>query len=360
MKKIFYTPGPSQVYPSLEAHLAAALVDQVPSMSHRSQAFMDLYAETVTALRLLLGIPEDYEVFFMSSASECWERIAQNCIVDHSFHFVNGSFSKRFFETVKAYGKSPIIHEVEFGEGFDIAGTDIPDEVELIAAIANETSSGVWTPPKEIEKLRERYPNKLLVVDAVSALPAYPIDISKLDSIYFSVQKGFGMPAGLGVLVLSPGMLAKSAMLRAEGKITGSYHSFESMLAKAEKNQTPETPNVLSIYLLGKLSEDMLAKGKGLEDEIFERAALLYDYFGVHPDLEPFVKDHSQRSPYVIVVNTKPAEAPRWIEALAEQGFVIGSGYGARKNDQLRIANFPATSRKDLEDLLAAFKAVKP
>ena len=42
--------------------------------------------------------------------------------------------------------------------------------------------------------------------------------------------------------------------LQERGFAVGSYHSFASLVAGAEKRQTPETPNVLAIEVLGEVS----------------------------------------------------------------------------------------------------------
>ena len=351
----YFTPGPSQLHPAVAKYLPIALETGVASVSHRSGAFVAMYSQTETALRSLLRIPEAYELYFLSSANEAWERIAQNCIRKASFHLVNGDFSNRFFQFVQQCQKQPQAHVIPFGEGFQLADVVVPPEAELIAAVANETSSGVWTPPELIYALAKRYPEKLLVVDAVSAFPAYPLDLSKVDGAYFSVQKGFGLPAGLGVLVSSPRLRKRAAELEAEGFSTGSYHRFANLQKYADRKQTPETPNALGIYLLGRVAEAMLAEGRDLLQRHWEKTERLYAFFADFPGLHPFVKAARFRSETVIVLESD-VPAQFWVDKLAKAGFAIGAGYGSYKTKQLRIANFPSTSLQDVEDLLAAFQ----
>ena len=59
MKKIYFTPGPSQLYYSVEKHIESALKEDIMSMSHRSESFKSLYSETINNLRALLEIPPD-------------------------------------------------------------------------------------------------------------------------------------------------------------------------------------------------------------------------------------------------------------------------------------------------------------
>ncbi|MDX5420071.1 MAG: aminotransferase class V-fold PLP-dependent enzyme, partial [Hymenobacteraceae bacterium] len=140
--KVFFTPGPSELYPTVPAHMQSAMENKIGSISHRSQEFKDIYAHAVAGLRKFLQLPDDYEVLFLSSANEIWERAIQNLVKEESFHLVNGSFSKRFYEISTELGRKASKHEVPFGEGFRLNDMAIPETAELVALIHNETSSG--------------------------------------------------------------------------------------------------------------------------------------------------------------------------------------------------------------------------
>ena len=103
-------------------------------------------------------------------------------------------------------------HEVAAGEGFSHP-LEVPSSTEVIAVTHNETSTGVSLPLDFIYSFKTKHPDALLVVDAVSSLPYPDFDYSKLDSVFFSVQKGFGLPAGLGVWMVNDRCLAKAEQL---------------------------------------------------------------------------------------------------------------------------------------------------
>src|SRR5690606_17038215 len=134
-----FTPGPSQLYFTVEDHMRTAFREGIPSLSHRSKKFDAIYRETTEGLRELLNLPGGYQIFFIGSATEIWERIIQNLVEDRSYHFVNGSFSKRFFEIAQQLGKHPQKAEAAFGQGFP-EGADITSNSEVIAVTHNETS----------------------------------------------------------------------------------------------------------------------------------------------------------------------------------------------------------------------------
>lgn len=355
MKQVYFTVGPSQLYPTVGKHVRRALVEQIPSISHRSQQFKEIYANTVNMLRLLLAIPETHQVFFLSSANEAWERILQNCVETSSFHLVNGAFSRKFYEFGLALGKQSSKYEVPNSSGFSIASIEIPEKTELICTTHNETSTGVMTDMRTIVGLKKMHPDILLTVDVVSSVPYVRVDFSVIDIAFFSVQKGFGLPAGLGVLVANQKAIAKSIKMAKKGISVGSYHTFANLEKYGLKNQTSETPNVLAIYLLGLVCQDMLDYGiDRIRQESEYKAALLYDYFGNHRDFKVAVRTPDWRSVTTVAVNT-PKGSEMVIKRLKKAGFVVGAGYGELKLSQVRLANFPAHSINQVKRLLSAF-----
>ncbi len=352
MSKVYFTAGPSQIYPTVPQHLQNAVRDGIISISHRGSQFTDIYAKMESGLRAVLEVPEDFHIFLFSSATEIWERMALNCVERESFHLVNGNFSQSFAEIAKRCGKQVGIHQVGDFEGFDMDQVVVPDSAELIAAIANESSTGVMTPPEDLYKLRHRYPDKLLVVDAVSALPTWRVDISQLDGLYFSVQKGFGLPAGLGVLILSPRMLERGLELERKGQFVGTYHRWSKLQETSLKKQTPATPNVLGIYLLAQVCADMAPAMDALLHAHAEKFRLLSDFVAHHPMLDFAVQDARVRSNTVAVVDTKYPDVKAKMKDVERQGFVLGSGYGKFADRQMRISNFPGTSVEDMKALL--------
>jgi Phosphoserine aminotransferase len=74
-KPIFFTVGPTKLYPTVNKHILNALKENIPSISHRSEKFINIFKESVSNLKKLLNIPADYEVFFLSSATEAMEEL---------------------------------------------------------------------------------------------------------------------------------------------------------------------------------------------------------------------------------------------------------------------------------------------
>jgi phosphoserine aminotransferase len=352
MFQINFTPGPSQLYFTVEGHMRQAFRDGIPSISHRSKAFEKIYAEVTERLSALLKLPGDYHLVFTASATEIWERSIENLVLNRSYHFVNGAFSKRYFEIAGQLRKNPTKSEQPLGRGFLEPVAD--GDADLIALTHNETSTGVALSTSFIHAFKEKYQSALVIVDAVSSLPYPDFDYSKIDSVFFSVQKAFGLPAGLGVWLVNDRCVARAENLLSQGQAIGSYHSLPSLISNAKKNQTPETPNVLAIYLLSKVLFDFNEKGiDQIRKETDYKAALLYQTLEGHSNLEPFVQTKNDRSKTVIVAEAG-IHTDRLTQWLTARGLHPGDGYGTKKKEQLRFANFPTHSKEQFEMLVDA------
>jgi phosphoserine aminotransferase len=353
-----FAPGPSQLYFTVPDHARVAFRDGITSLGHRTKEFEKIFQNTTEGLKELLGIPAGFHIFFASSATEIWERSIQNLVDEKSFHFVNGAFSNRFYEIGKLLGKKSTKVEASFGHGFDDKA-DVPSDVEMIGLTHNETSTGVSLSMDFISHFRSTNPNALIVVDAVSSLPYPAFDFSKIDSLFFSVQKGFGLPAGLGVWIVSNRCIAKAEEIIAKRKSVGTYHSLPFYLQNAAKHQTPETPNVLGIYLLSKVVEDFLRKGiNSIRKETEYKAAILYQALQQHSIMSPFVKEKQAQSKTVIVAHCGD-RTEKVNEYLKSHGLYAGDGYGVLKKMQLRFANFPAHSKEQFEMLVDSIENIK-
>jgi phosphoserine aminotransferase len=160
------------------------------------------------------------------------------------------------------------------------------------------------------------------------------------------------LPAGLGVWLVNDRCIAKAQALQAKGLSIGSYHSIPSLLDKARAHQTPETPNVVNIYLLGKVVEEMNKKGVDeIRQETEWKAGHIYDYLARSQNFDIAVQQEAHRSATTIIANTK-APASEVNKALAPFDMAVGSGYGSYKESQIRIANFPAHSPGQVQALV--------
>lgn len=348
---VSFYPGPSRVYPKVKRYLQDAYKENILSINHRSDEFVSISKKTVQLVREKLSVPPDYSIYFVSSATECWEIVAQSLVQEQSIHFFNGAFGKKWYEytarlkpqaTAVPFHLQEKIKPVAFKTG------------DTLCITQNETSNGTQVTNKLIHQLRLKNPTYLLAVDATSSMAGIELDFTSADVWFASVQKCFGLPAGLGILICSP-----VALKRAE-QVNNRLH-YNSLLfidEMMQKYQTAYTPNVLAIYLLMRVMEDVkpINKVSATIKSRFKKWEAFFDAKSTQLNFLPHNK--AVRSHTVLAIKS-PAEKIQTIKSAAKKaGFLLGNGYGEWRNTTFRIANFPAIQRKEiarLMDLLYGF-----
>lgn len=353
----YFTVGPSAIYPTYQQHLMDAMNMQLGSISHRSATFRKIYQHTDEQLKLLMQIPADFNIYFTPSATEIWERMLLNLVHTHSFHLVHGAFSSKFFDFANKLGKKPFAFEVEAGYGFeDVSSIKISTETELICTTQNETSSGIQIPVSDLNLLKKLHPQALLCTDIVSSAPNVDLDFNYIDSAFFSVQKAFGMPPGLGVWILNKACIEKAKQVESSGISIGAHHSISSFEKNYKQFETPSTPNVVAIYILGKIAEDMNKIGIGrIRNDIEAKHDMLLEFESSNNDFSFKTSNLNHLSKTVSVFESIQNSADV-IGQLKEKGFSIASGYGNYKSSQIRIANFPSSTLEQMDELIDALK----
>jgi phosphoserine aminotransferase len=342
----FY-PGPSsRVYDEIPRYVKAAHRKGILSMNHRSDEFMELCEKTVALLKDRLAIPKTYKVFFLSSATECWEVMAQSLITTGSHHIYNGAFGEKWFDYTHKIKPEAESHLFDREEALDVDKC-IFNTGDLICITQNETSNGTQVSNETIARIRSANPAHLVSVDATSSMAGVVLDFTAADVWFASVQKCFGLPAGLSIMVCSPAAIEK---VKSKGEAEH-YNSMTLLNSMMDKWQTPCTPNVLAIYLLMRTlrKSDAIAQTDAkLRARFAEWSRLLKGSKG----LQPLVKNEAVRSVTVLAVSMKDGDMGKLKSKAKAAGFLLGEGYGDLKKDTFRIANFPAIRRKEIQKLM--------
>lgn len=350
----FY-PGPSKVYPQVEEYLHEAFHAGILSVNHRSATCMDLTRSVLTHLHRQLQIPEDYTIYFISSATEVWEIIAQSLTKKESLHCFNGAFGAKWYEYA---GK--LVEKVT-ALRFDVNQPLTQEEVnrlpthcepDVLCVTHNETANGTtvrdWTP------LVAKFPEAIIAVDATSSLGGVNLPWQTADVWFASVQKCLGLPAGMAVMVCSPKALERAFDINDRSF----YNSLLFIHENFQKFQTHYTPNVLGIFLLNKVMEH-IDPITVIEKKVANRARAWYRFFedSILP-VTCLVSNPAVRSDTVITIQGSESSIA-YIKAITEQhGITLGNGYGAWKNTTFRIANFPAISDLEIDELKEVLSSI--
>lgn len=360
---ITFYPGPSKIYPQVEQYLQDAYRSGILSMNHRSQGFMDVLKETMRLMREKLAIPADYSIYLVSSATEAWEIVAQSLTQQHSAHHYNGAFGKKWFSyathivpqtsgSLFPINQTLPYHLFQEGEERAAFNRQRLSDYEVLCLTHSETSNGTQIRMQELAEIRSLTP-ALIAIDATSSMGGVAFDWTLGDVWFASVQKCFGLPAGMGIMVCSPNALEKARQVNDILR----YNSLLFVHENFEKYQTHYTPNTLGVYLLMRVMEQ-LEPIATIDQRTVERAAHFYQFLKNETSWEPLVTNNATRSDTVIAVKGEPQAIAALKKDATLAGITLGNGYGEWKNNTFRIANFPAIEDEEMAQLKSFLRKI--
>lgn len=320
------------------------------SAPHRGEQFVQLSRATVGLVKRRLNIPEDYYVFFTSSATECWEILIQSLTKRKSYHIYNGSFGEKWFEYAKKLRPEAEGYAFDLNEPIPITSLTAGSDSELICFTQNETSNGTQVSAATILNLFNRFRDTLIAVDATSSMAGINLKFIKADIWFASVQKCFGLPPGLGIMVCSPRTIFRAKQIAEKGH----YNSLLSLYEKMLNYQTVHTPNTLGIFLLRSMLEDRPFI-KSIDHDLVLRADELYNFFSQFSDFQFLVQNEEVRSKTVLTLEGNEKLVDDIKKRALHHNIKIGNGYGQWARNTFRIANFPAILDEEYEELKRFF-----
>jgi len=352
MYKKLFIPGPTHVREKILQAQAA------PMLGHRSKEYADLQAEVTPKLQQLL-YTQQRVYLYASSSTGIMEGSVRQASTRRMLNTACGAFSKRWHQITVANGIPCDKVEVPMGQAITPELVDdalSKGDYDAVTVVMNETSTGLLNPVGDIAALiHERYPDVLILVDAVSCMAGVKIEFDAwgLDVCLAGVQKCFALPAGLTVCAVSDRARERAQQVANPGY----YFSYAGMDKRYEKHQTPATPAVSLIQALDVQMDDILAEGlENRWQRHREMAAIVQDwarrYFALYSDeryLSPTVTN---------VENTRGISVARLNEELGKRGAVISNGYGDLKEKCFRIAHMGDLTLDDMRWLLVRIEDI--
>ena len=221
------------------------------------------------------------------------------------------------------------------------------EDIDVYALTHNETSTGVTM------ELNRVAPG-IIVVDGTSAAGALRFDTGAVDVYYFSTQKAFGADGGLWVALLSPAAIDRIEQIAASGRHTPSFLSLSGALANSRRDQTLNTPSLVTLFLLERQVDWILSNGgvEWAERHCRAMSSMLYRWSEERDYTSPFVVDPAMRSPVTVTIDLS-VDAATVSAALRDNGIVDTESYRKLGRNQLRIGVWPATDQEDVQRLIA-------
>jgi phosphoserine aminotransferase len=343
--------GPSKVRPEQLARLAGEGVGVIGT-SHRQRPVKQVVARVRSGLGELFALPDGYEVALGNGgATAFWDAAAFGLVRRRALHLAYGEFSSKFARVTAGapFLDEPIVVSAEPGDA--PAPTADPD-ADVVAWAHNETSTGVM-----VDVARPAGgEHALVLVDATSGAGGLPLDAAQADAYYFAPQKCFASDGGLWLALLSPAAVRRIEDLAASDRWIPEFLSLATALENSRKDQTYNTPAVVTLLLLADQLEWMLERG-GLEwcvERTRSSSGALYAWAKRSAFAAPFVADSAKRSLVVGTIDFAPeVDAAALAATLRANAIVDVEPYRKLGRNQLRVGCFPAVEPADVEALTA-------
>ena len=337
-----FVPGPTNVPDRVLRAMHRAQED------HRSSAFPELTEGLLRDLKPVFGTTAGRPFIFASTGTGMWEAALTNTLApgDRVLAARFGQFSHLFIDTAERLGFKVDVLDLEWGEALDPArvqerlAADAAREIKAVLLVHNETATGVTNDVAGVREAIDAAGHPaLLLVDGVSSIGslAFAFDAWGVDVAICGSQKGFMMPAGLGMLCVSP----KAMALLEQGRFPRAYFDLRPQVLHNDQGYFPYTPALAHLFGLRE-ALDMIAE-QGMA-AIAARHARLAE--GVRRavaawELRLCARDPETRSDTVTAILVPEGKDARQVIDLAYRRWdlALGSGLGRLNGKVFRIGH---------------------
>lgn len=307
--------------------------------SHRGAAFDTMYHECLGLFRELLGIPENYSVFFLGGGATLqFAMIPMNFLPEgkSAAYIKSGTWSNKACDDAQKLGKVDVLFD-----GKSSNYSTLPDPATVKPAsdsaylylCSNETIGGIeWQQWPEIGDVP-------LIADMSSDILSRPVPVEKFAMIYGGVQKNLG-PAGATFVILRNDMLEKSP---------ATLPAYLNYNTHAKADGLYNTPPVFSIWAVKLVLEWVKANGgaAGMAERAMRKSSLIYNAIESMNDFYYSPVDAAYRSKMNIVFRLRDESLEKVFLAEASAKGMLGLK-GHRSVGGCRASIYNSLPEKDV------------
>ena len=261
-RNFLFVPGPTNVPDRILRAMHRPMED------HRSSAFPTLVNGLLADLKRVFRTTTGQAFIFPASGTGAWEAALSNTLSpgDRVLAPRFGQFCHLWIELAKRLGLRVDVLDVDWGEGApldrieDALKADRDREIKGVLIVHNETATGVRSDVAGVRRVMDGIGHPaFLYVDGVSSIASmdFRMDDWKVDVAVTGSQKGFMLPAGLGMLCASPRALAA----REQAQCPRSFFDLGEMMRSNATGYFPYTPAVLMLHGLREALDMLFAEG---------------------------------------------------------------------------------------------------
>ena len=263
-RKLLMIPGPITFDPEVLRAQAR------PSLSHVEAEFGAIFGRALRAMNPIFLCDKGQPFVLAGSGTLAMEFVAANFIEagDRVVVVDTGWFAQRYADLAKRYSDKVEVVGGEVGavpplEQVEAALKAAPTKMLTITHV--DTSTGVLAPVKELAALARKY-GAMSVVDGICATAAceFRQDDWQVDVCLTGSQKAIGVPAGLGLVMVSQEAMARFD--KRTSQVPNYYCDIKNWLPIMQAYQQDKTayfatPAVNLIYALDVSVQQILAEG---------------------------------------------------------------------------------------------------
>ncbi len=273
MKKHNFSAGPAILPKVAIENTAQAILElngiglSLIEISHRSKDFEAVMNETVSLIRELLDLPQDYHVLFLGGgASTQFATIPMNFLKKKAAYLDTGVWANKAMKESRGFGETECIaSSKDKNYTYIPKGYTVPQDSDYFHITTNNTIYGT--------EIRYDMDSPVpLIADMSSDFLSRPTDISKYSMVYGGAQKNIG-PAGVTFVIIRESMLNNIAT---ETRHIPTMFNYKTHV---ENGSMFNTPPVMPIYTIRETLKWLKGLGglKKMEEMNIEKAHMLYD-----------------------------------------------------------------------------------
>lgn len=261
-RNFLFVPGPSNTPDRLQRAMHRATDD------HRSSSFPELPRAIFPKLQRVFGTTRGQTFVFPATGTGMWEAALVNTLStgDRLLAVRGGQFGHLFIDSARRLGYQVDVIESEWGDAAPPARieealrADTAREIRGVLVVHNETSTGVKSDIAAVRRAIDAAGHPaLLYVDGVSSVASmeFRMDDWGVDLAITGSQKGFMLPAGLGMI----GVSQKALALRESARSPRAFFDFGPMITQNAEGYFPYTPAVTLLHGLRESLDTLLEEG---------------------------------------------------------------------------------------------------
>jgi len=355
---LLLNPGPVPVTDAVLESMAE------PMVSHRSAAFEAVYERardgldavfersTASGRSSLPAGDAGTSLLLNGTATMGMEAAVANAVGpdDEVVALVNGKFGRRFARIAERHTDRVRRVEATWGEPLPVSAVReaVTDETAVVAAVHNETSTGLLNPVWAYGAVAREH-DALLVVDGVTSIGG---DVFRLDwgvdVAITDAQKALAAPPGISAMYATD-----RATDRFDGEAAPFYEDLDWYRRKSGDHQTPFTSAVPLFRGMATAVEEILAEGLPARIARHHRQARAFRDGFTGMGLEPFPepRDHTVLSNTLTAVALPEPlvdDADDFFAAVEERNVSISGGQAHLGGRLFRVSNMGNLTREQV------------